>query len=280
MVYPHGGGSWRWKISNGRPRLIHQQNPRQTTNTNVDYLKRDGALLRLLAQELLTDAESKRFLHVLQQFRLTHSVVSLCDQLKPIINTTHRLILLVELNKRIPVRLQEQFRVLCFRNYPYYSEYVKLLSENEATDNYLKNLPADFSETVQIVARGSKKKVIRKISNYQRQRNILTQSLTKASDMTSGIYSDSDDETIEHRDDVVDENISDNADVIDITGSVSKTLISPMVYPTDGTTTVKRVVLRRENRESLGLGITGGRELGSEVIISVVEDGGLAASQV
>ena len=271
MVYPRGG-SWRWKLTKERPRLIYNQRIRQTRQ---DELTRDRAILRILAQELLTHRECQIFLDALQQFRLTHSIAILCERLRAVVNTTQKLLLLVELTKRIPVELQEDFRILCNSYFPYYNNYMELLAETEATDDYSTKIPAHFTGIVKIDARGSKRKVIRKYGS-QRRPKLFMQSMTKTSDITSGIYSDTDDDGEKITTIYNDGNYLDDYDIDGIVTKENETLRNLK----DGTVHVRRIHMNRHDRINFGMGITGGKEYETEIRISVIEEGSLAASKV
>ena len=290
VVYPHGG-SWRWKPANRRPSLLFSQKANQA---RINKLKRDGAILRLLAQELLTAAECQLFLEALQQFRLSNSLVILCEYLKPVINTTQKFVLLVEVNKRLPVRLQEEFRLLCCHLFPHYDIYLQLLAKRRDSEVFSRIFPEEIPEQF-ITAGGSYRKLIARYRN-QRRLNEL-QSLVGTSDVTSGICTDSEDVEDQIDTDVDEKTPNKNVDISDTERQTVDTLnglkdqsnvdisdtelqkveaLNSRKYKPN----VKCIHLVRSNQRNLGFGIIGGREYGRDIFISLVEDGSIAASQV
>lgn len=233
-------------------------------------LKRGEAVLRNLAQELLTEEECHQFKQALHYFRVSHSVTTLCQQLKHVINTTQKILLLVELSSRVPKHLQEDFHRLCSLQYPNYDTYLKIFTSGNALNEIPKIIAQDSSGKFKIISKGSEKKMMIK---YNNQKNIYELHSLPGTSVTSGVYSDAGDDDDDNDDDI-------DKSIVDFT------LTDPPKPSTPGTPVylkgkknVHRVTLNRHDDGTLGFGITGGKEYGRELIISVVEEGGPAANQ-
>ena len=225
---------------------------------------RHEVVLRNLAQELLTPEECKVFKQVLHHFRVSHSVTTLCQQLKPIINSTQKLLLLVELSSRIPKNLQEDFHRLCVLQFPNYESYLRIFTNGNSANEIPRIIAQDSSGKFRIVSQGSEKKMMVKYNNQKQTYELRSQPGTS---ITSGIYSNASD---------TDSNHDMKSDLVkDVYNQGRATPVH-----LEGKTNVHKVFLNRHNDGSLGLGIKGGKEFGTDIVINVVEEGGPAASQV
>lgn len=227
--------------------------------------KRTEAVLRNLASELLTENECHQFKQVLHHFRVSQSVTSLCQQLKPIINNTQKILLLIELSTRMPKNLQEDFHRLCSLQYPSYDTYLKVFTNGNTTNEMPRIVAQDSSGMFKIVSRGSEKKMMVK---YNNQKNTYEVQSIPGTSVTSGVYSNTSDS-----DDDDNDNEFDTYDHSDNQGRVTSVHL-------DGHKNVHRVFLNRHEDGSLGLGINGGKEFRKDIIINVVEESGPAATQV
>ena len=238
-------------------------------------LKRTEAVLRNLAQDLLTEEECLQFKQALHYFRVSHSVTTLCQQLKSVINTTQKILLLVELSSRIPKHLQEDFHRLCSLQYPNYDTYLKIFTSGNASNEIPRIIAQDSSGKFKIVSsRGSEKKMMMK---YNNQKNIYELHSLPGTSVTSGVYSDTGDDDDDDDDELT------KLDIVDI--ALKQAALKEVQRPgtpvyLKGKKNVHRVTLNRHNDGTLGFGITGGKEYGQEIIISVVEEEGPAANQV
>ena len=92
-------------------------------------------MLKILAEQLLTDDELWVFKQTLQHFRVTRSVPSLCTSLRPLITSTERLMLLVELAQRLPSEpLRRDFQKLCTLHFPKYHTFLRYFTPQPVTD--------------------------------------------------------------------------------------------------------------------------------------------------
>ena len=92
-------------------------------------------VLKNLAEQLLTDDELWVFKQTLQHFRVTRSVPSLCTSLRPLITSTERLMLLVELAQRLPSEpLRRDFQKLCTLHFPKYYTFLRYFTPQPVTD--------------------------------------------------------------------------------------------------------------------------------------------------
>lgn len=221
--------------------------------------KRSEAILKNLAQELLTEDECQVFKQALHHFRVSHSVTSLCQQLKQVINTTPKILLLVELSMRMPSNLQEDFHRLCSLQFPNYDTYLKIFTSGNSSE-MPRIIAQDGSGRFKIVSRGSEKKMMMKYNNQKQTYELRS---LPGTSITSGVYS----------------NGSDSEDDFDEFEPVKDSQGRATPVHLEGKKNVHKVVLNRHDDGSLGLGITGGKEYGTELIINVVEEGGPAASQ-
>lgn len=250
---------WTWKPLQRAYRQRSLQ--RQKQNNMVDS-KRSEAILKNLALELLTDEECLIFKQALHHFRVTHSVPTLCQQLKQVINTTPKILLLVELSLRMPSNLQDDFHRLCSLQFPNYDSYLKIFTSGNANE-MPRIIAQDNSGKIKVVSRGSEKKLMMKYNNQKQTYELRS---LPGTSITSGVYSNGSDS----------EDDFDELDVLkDSQGNGRATPIH-----LEGKKNVHKVFLNRHEDGSLGLGITGGKEYGTELIINVVEEEGPAALQV
>nr|XP_022297737.1 tyrosine-protein phosphatase non-receptor type 13-like isoform X4 [Crassostrea virginica]XP_022297738.1 tyrosine-protein phosphatase non-receptor type 13-like isoform X4 [Crassostrea virginica]XP_022297739.1 tyrosine-protein phosphatase non-receptor type 13-like isoform X4 [Crassostrea virginica]XP_022297740.1 tyrosine-protein phosphatase non-receptor type 13-like isoform X4 [Crassostrea virginica]XP_022297741.1 tyrosine-protein phosphatase non-receptor type 13-like isoform X4 [Crassostrea v len=234
--------------------------------------QRGEAILRNLAQELLTDLEYRKFKHAVNSFQQTKSVPTLCHQLRPVINTTEKLLLLVELCSRIPRGLREDFHRICSIQFPNYETYLRIYSNDNAMTEIPKVIAQDSSGKFQIVSNGSEKKILVNYNGYKNG-DLISQHGTS---VTSGVYSENDDLTSLKQ---VGNDKED--DVFVWTPQYGRIDSSKSAFVTrdsyDGA--IRRVFIARRDDGSLGLGIVGGREYGTDIIVSVVDPEGPAAEQ-
>ncbi|XP_045165727.2 uncharacterized protein LOC123529461 isoform X2 [Mercenaria mercenaria] len=249
---------WTWKPLQ---RAYRQRSLEQQKQNKMVESKRSETILKNLAQELLTDEECQLFKQALHHFRVSHSVPTLCQQLKQVINTTSKILLLVELSMRMPSNLQEDFHRLCSLQFPNYDSYLKIFRSGNS--NEMPHIIAqDSSGKIRIVSRGSEKKMMMKYNNQKQTYELRS---LPGTSITSGVYS----------------NGSDSEDDFDEIEAIKDSQGTGRATPVHlkGKKNVHKVFLNRHEDGSLGLGITGGKEYGTELIINVVEEGGPAALQ-
>lgn len=250
--------NWTWKPLQ---RAYRRRNTQLKNQMKMVESNRSEAILRNLAHELLTDGECQHFKQALYHFRVSHSVITLCQQLKQVINTTSKILLLVELSNRMPANLHEDFHRLCSLQFPNYDTYLKL-STNGNVPNGMRHMVAqESSGKIRIVSKGSDNKQKMKHSNQKPTYELRS---LPGTSVTSGVYSNGSDSEDDFDDIDVDKDNQGRATPVHLEGKKN----------------VHRVFLNRHEDGSLGLGITGGKEYGTELIINVVEEDGPAASQV
>lgn len=262
VVYYPDERPWTWKP-------LHRAYKQRHKSSKMVDSKRSEAILRNLAEELLTVEECEQFKQALHHFRVSHSVTSLCQQLKPVINTTSKLLLLVELSNRMPASLQEDFHRLCSLQFANYDTYLKMFTSGNVSNEVPKVIAQDSSGMIRVVSRGSDKKMMIKYNNEKQSYELRSHPGTS---VTSGVYSNgsNSDDDFDEIDDFKEKNhvVKDN-----IQGRATPVHL-------EGKKKVHKVFLNRHEDGSLGLGITGGKEYGTDLIINVVEEGGPAATQV
>ncbi|XP_048743440.2 uncharacterized protein LOC125656862 isoform X4 [Ostrea edulis] len=234
--------------------------------------QRGEAILRNLAQQLLSDIEYRQFKHAVNNFQQAKSIPTLCHQLRPVINSTEKLLLLVELCSRIPKSLQEDFHRLCSIQFPNYETYLRIYGNNNSMAEIPKVIAQDSSGKFKIVSHGSEKKILVNHNGYKNG-DLISQHGTS---VTSGIYSENDDLTS------LKQMGNDKEDDVFVwtpqygrIESSKSAFVSRDAYDTG----IRRVFIARRDDGSLGLGIVGGREYGSDIIVSVVDPDGPAAEQ-
>lgn len=261
---------WTWRPLEKARRKHRTEIP--TVMARENY--RNEGILRNLALELLTEQEIIHFKQALHHFRVSQSVTSLCQHLKPIINSTEKILLIVELNTRLPKALQEDFHRLCSLQYKNYETYYKLFAKgNSMTEIPTSRLIAqDSSGKFQIVSRGSEKKFV--VNNQFKNAQELN-SLPGTS-VTSGVYSE-DMTSLKILDD--DDQKSEVFVWTPQYGQINAST-SSLLTKNNKNVQIKRIFLERHDDGSLGLGIQGGKEYGSEIYVCNVEAGGPAENQV
>ncbi|KAL3852126.1 hypothetical protein ACJMK2_015809 [Sinanodonta woodiana] len=250
VVYvPHK--TWTWKP-------LRRSNKREHSKKlwKMAEVKRSEAIFRNLAHELLTEEECCKFKEALHHFRVSNSVASLVHQLKPVINSTEKIFLLIELSSRIPKNLQADYHRLCCLQYSDYDSYLKILTNGKSMNEIPKIIAQDSSGTFRIVSRGSQKKIMVK---YDALKNSYELQSVPGTSVTSGIYSEND----------------DGDDVSDVFDGNNRPATPTYLKDRDN---VRPVFLQRKLDGTLGLGITGGKEYGVDIIINVVEETGPAAN--
>ncbi|KAL5013255.1 hypothetical protein ScPMuIL_007525 [Solemya velum] len=263
VVYHPYDKRWTWKpLQKARRRFFRQ--------SLMAEQRRTEAVLRNLAHELLTDDECKRFKQALHHFRASHSVTTLCQQLKSIINSTEKILLLVELSSRIPKSLQEDFHQLCSLQYEKYDVYLRIFTRGNSLNVAPRVIAQDSSGSMKIVSRGSQKNLM-KFENY----NSVEQQSIPSTSMTSGFYSEHDDYKSEDSPTPQtffswNQSVNSQHPALDLYKNYQNKAWIP---------SIKRVFLERKDDGSLGLGIRGGREYGTDIYIQKVEKGGQAAQQ-
>lgn len=232
--------------------------------------RKGDVILRNLIRQLLTDDESIRFKIALHNFKITKSITTLCQQLKPIINSTEKIMLLLELSTRLPISVQQDFHRICNLQYPHYDAYYQIYHSGNAMPESTKVIAKDKSGNFKIVSSSSDSKL------YNSLKKSVDQSSVHGTSVTSGIYSEHDDViSFKHMD------VKDNdSDVFVWTSQNGKTDDKSSTFVPIDTQNIeiKRVFLERQNG-SLGIGIRGGKEYGTEIFVNHVDEGGAAANQ-
>lgn len=255
-----------------RKKAVPVPPPRPSTYV-MGETQRGEAILRNLAQQLLSNSEYQHFKYAVNNFQQTKSVPTLCHQLRPVINSTERLLLLVELCNRLPKSLQEDFHRICSIQFPNYETYLRIYSNDNAMTEIPKVIAQDSSGKFKIVSHGSEKKILVDYNGYKNG-DLVSQHGTS---VTSGIYSEQDDLTsLKHLGNEKDDDVFVWTPQYGRIDSSKSAFVSRESY--DGA--IRRVFIARRDDGSLGLGIVGGREYGTDIIISVVDPEGPAAEQV
>ena len=277
-THPHEHWTWkpleRARRKQDRPSIGQYQQLQQFSS--MADTQRGKAMFGHLAQELLTETELLKFRQALNQFRVSHSVTTLCQQLRPLINTTEKMILLIELSSRIPRSLQEDFHRLCSMQYNNYETYLRLYSNGNSTSESPKVIAQDPSGKFQIVSRGSEKKFMMTNGNYYK--NYGDGGSMHGTSVTSGIYSEHDDLTsLKHLD-----TVDGDSDVFVWTPQYGRINASTSAFVSNENkdSGIKRIFIERRDDGSLGLGIIGGKEYGTDITVNVVDPDGPAAEQV
>lgn len=263
--------TWR-PLVKSRKKAVPVPPPRPSTYV-MGETQRGEAILRNLAQQLLSNSEYQHFKYAVNNFQQTKSVPTLCHQLRPVINSTERLLLLVELCNRLPKSLQEDFHRICSIQFPNYETYLRIYSNDNAMTEIPKVIAQDSSGKFKIVSNGSEKKILVDYNGYKNG-DLVSQHGTS---VTSGIYSEQDDLTsLKHLGNEKDDDVFVWTPQYGRIDSSKSAFVSRESY--DGA--IRRVFIARRDDGSLGLGIVGGREYGTDIIISVVDPEGPAAEQV
>lgn len=233
--------------------------------------RKGDIILRNLMRQLLTDDESIRFKLALHNFKMTRSVTTLCNQLKPIINSTEKIMLLLELSTRLQPSIQEDFRRVCSLQYPHYDAYYQIYHSGNAMPESTKTVAKDSSGNLKIIASSSDSRL------HSHFKNSSDQSSIHGTSVTSGIYSEHDDAVSFKQTDMKD----NDSDVFVWTpqyGQIDANN-SSFISKEPKRNEIKRVFLQRQNG-SLGIGIRGGKEYGTDIFVNHVEEGGAANNQV
>ncbi|XP_033745245.1 tyrosine-protein phosphatase non-receptor type 13-like isoform X2 [Pecten maximus] len=258
---------WTWG-----PLQKARRKARQPVSRMDSSDQRGEVILRNLAHDLLSEYECEEFKQILHQFKQTQSVATLCHQVKPLINTTEKLLLLVELSSRIPRNLQEDFHRICSIQFANYETYLRIYSHGNSLADNPRVIAQDSSGKFQIVSNGSEKKFMVNSNNYKNYTDINSQHGTS---VTSGIYSEHDDESLKPVDDTSgDVFLWGSGNYGNVEAKKTNNNVKPSVSGT-----VRRIFLARREDGSLGLGIQGGKEYGTEISVNVLDPEGPAASQ-
>lgn len=109
-------------------------------------------MLKNLAEQLLTSDECWTFKQALQHFRRTRSVPTLCAQVRPLISTTERLMLLVELSHHLPTEpLRRDFHRLCTLQFPKYHTFLRYFTPHSPAGGGSKVVAQDPKGHLQVV---------------------------------------------------------------------------------------------------------------------------------
>ncbi|KAL4226969.1 Deafness [Mactra antiquata] len=256
VVYNDKDRTWSWKPFSHIPQQKYVQQHRQVKMVET---KRSETVLRNLAHELLNDEECIQFKQALHHFRVSHSVTTLCQQLIPVINSTSKLLLLVELSMRMPSNLQEDFHQLCSLQYPNYDSYLKLFTSGNSAPDMPRIIAQDSNGKLKIVSKGTEKKMFMRYNNQKQAYELRS---IPGTSVTSGVYSNGS---------------GNESDFDEVDAKENQGRVTPVHLV--GKKNTHKVILNRHDDGSLGLGITGGKEYGTELVINVVEEGGPAATQ-
>ncbi|XP_041348495.1 uncharacterized protein LOC121368045 [Gigantopelta aegis] len=186
LQYPQPSHTWKPLL---RAQKRHLRHLAMTEN------RRGEVILKNLAQELLTDEECLKFKQALQHFRISKSVPSLCTQLKNVITSTDKLILLLELSSRLPKQLQQDFHKLCSIQFPMYEAFLKYFTQGHR--NSLRSDPKviarDESGQFQVISTGFEKQFSFSDLKMCLDSNGADLNSLPGTSMTSGVYSEIDD---------------------------------------------------------------------------------------
>ncbi|XP_064605496.1 uncharacterized protein LOC135470463 isoform X2 [Liolophura sinensis] len=121
---------------------------------------RNEAYLRLLANQLLTKEESEVFKEALYNFRVSKSIPKLCSQLRPIISTVEKMILLVEISNRLPTHLRQDFHRLCSLHFDKYNDVLKTMTPGKQFQEKAKVIAQDSTGGIRVLAKGNQKTLV------------------------------------------------------------------------------------------------------------------------
>ncbi|XP_036366799.1 uncharacterized protein LOC115221606 isoform X3 [Octopus sinensis] len=114
-----------------------------------------------LSQKLLGDNENKQFKYFFTEFQRNHSVPMLCTRLKPLINTSERLVLLVEMSYLVPNHLSDDYHRICSLEFANYSQALQACRPGTLPRTERSRVIAqDSSGKTRIVSQGNLKKLI------------------------------------------------------------------------------------------------------------------------
>ncbi|XP_071084130.1 uncharacterized protein [Haliotis cracherodii] len=307
---------------------LRQAQRRQMRLMATTQYQKGEVILRNLAEELLNEDECSMFKQALQHFRVSKSVPTLCTQLKPVINTTEKLMLLLELSSKLPLQLQRDFHKLCSLQFSSYEAFLKYFNTGNPISDDPKVIAKDSSGQFQVVSTGFEKKI--HVGPFDETNGTDGVSLPGTS-VTSGVYSEFDDQsrngtvTKEEAEMILNHSLlkpvrtpvqyrQQNQDMsntpsrmsmkslqlsqkseghsrkssthsnhhLNMKSSYTSPFIngaSPKSEP-EVNTTKKRVLLNRREDGSLGVGIKGGKEYGTPIMVYLVEANSQAEEQV
>lgn len=249
---------------------------RTMSQANLQYSRKGDVILRNLLRQLLTEDECIRFKIALHNFKISKSVTALCQQLKKIINSTEKIMLLLELSTRLPLSVQEDFHRLCSLQYPHYDAYYQIYHSGNPMPESSKVIAKDKSGNFKIVSSNSDSRLYM-ANNNNSLKNSTDQSSLHGTSVTSGIYSEHDDVVSYNQIDMKD----NDSDVFVWTPQYGQIDSNSSAFVSKETKSVeiKRVFLERQNG-SLGIGIRGGKEYGTEIYVNHVDEGCAADNQV
>lgn len=119
------------------------------------------SVLWQLSQKLLSENENKQFKYFFTEFQRNHSVPMLCTRLKPLINTSERLVLLVEMSYLVPNHLSDDFHRICSLEFANYSQALQACRPGTLPRTERSRVIAqDSSGKTRIVSQGNLKKLI------------------------------------------------------------------------------------------------------------------------
>lgn len=169
--YPYNA-RWTWKpvarsrtLRTFQPKSIivrHSPVGRHPSQRLVMYqsMGRNEAYLRLLANQLLTKEESEVFKEALHNFRVSKSIPKLCSQLRPIISTVEKMILLVEISNRLPSHLRQDFHRLCSLHFDKYNDVLKTMTPGKQFQEKAKVIAQDSTGGIRVLAQGNQKTLV------------------------------------------------------------------------------------------------------------------------
>lgn len=273
----------RYPRRSHRQRIIYRS-ARMTTGKSKEVVFGN------LARQLLTEAECEKLKKILQYFRVSQSVPTLCNQLRNIVNTQEKILLLIELSNRLESQQLEDFHGICalyFNDYPEIRRSLKpgsvqrgsklIMKEpggsmkfhkerNEKSLHLNTDRDAHFSFPSFDDSFGSR--IYQEINDVSPERSSKSKE-NGGIDQTSYAYS------TERR----------NRNKSDMNGHVESALGSLSISSeeshghSDQKHTYKAHLQRRAN-QPLGLGVKGGKESETPIIVDHIDHGGQADQQV
>ncbi|PVD25193.1 hypothetical protein C0Q70_15691 [Pomacea canaliculata] len=255
------------------------------------------AVLKNLAEQLLTSDECWTFKQALQHFRRTRSVPTLCAQVRPLISTTERLMLLVELSHHLPTEpLRRDFHRLCTLQFPKYHTFLRYFTPHSPAGGGSKVVAQDPKGHLQVVRTRYEDGLIVTETDVTGPAGRSTRTEARSVEPHEVQRHENGFLTTGHKSNYSSRARSVSPYAVSSAGSASstlhkshlssdaKSLARPNHHVTnqedlDGGSQQKRVLLSRRSDGSLGVGIKGGIEYGTPIVIHVVEDGSQAQQQ-